>query len=465
MPEPNEAQEQTQDGQPVSLGEIGLTGLNRYGGQIREEFVPELKGKKGRKVYREMSENDPVVGAILFAIKQLVRGADWGVTPGGDEDVDEQAAEFLEQCIDDMSHSWESSVSEIISFLRYGWSYFEICWKVREGKDVMPTPEDPNPATSKYDDGLVGIRKLSIRAQDTLLGWMFDDSGGLRGMNQTAAPDFRPRFLPISKCLLFRTSEHKGNPEGRSILRSAYRPWFFKTNIEEIEAIGIERDLAGLPVMKVPFEVLKDDKYASLKTELENIIRNVRRDEQEGVLLPHDPDNPGAYEFTLMTTGGRRQFDTNEIILRYDARIAGVVLADFVMLGHEKVGSFALASEKRHMFEKAVLGWMDSICGVMNTHLVRRLFDINAAAFPGLEELPKITYSMPHVPTLQEVVEMVGELADAGAELFPNLTLTNFLLQLAGVPEIEESDANYAAGFEGTEVEGEKSALVERITA
>jgi len=462
MPEGTQTQE---NAAPITLGEIGLTGLSRYGGQIREEFVAELKGKKGQKVYREMAENDPVVGAILFAIEQLVRGADWSVQPGGDEEVDEKAAEFLEQCMDDMSHSWISFVTEVISFLRYGWSWFEICWKVRNGKEVLPTEEEPNPATSKYDDGLVGFRKLAIRSQETLLKWEFDEGGGLRGMWQSAAPDFTGRFMPISKSLLFRTTESKGDPQGRSILRSAYRPWHFKTCIEEIEAIGIERDLAGLPVMHVPFEVLKDAKYASLKAELEAIIRNVRRDEQEGVLLPHDPENPEAYKFELMTTGGRRQFNVNEIILRYDARIAGVVLADFVMIGHEKVGSFALATEKRHMFEKAVLGWMDSIKGVINTHLVPRLFDVNAAAFAGLEEYPEVIYAMPNVPTLEEVVDVIGKLADSGAELFPNLTLTNFILALAGLPEMEESDANEAAGFEGTQVEGAKSALMERITA
>lgn len=244
-------------------------------------------------------------------------------------------------------------------------------------------------------------------------------------------------------------------PTHNSILRSAYRPWFYKMNIEETEAIGVERDLAGLPVMYVPFEVLMDPSKAALKQSLEDIIQNVRRDEQEGVLMPVDPEHPELYKFELMTTGGTRQFDTNEIILRYDARIAGVVLADFVMIGHEAVGSFALATEKRHIFEKAVLGWMDAIAGVLNTHLVSRLFDINTAAFSGLEELPKIGYSMPHVPTLEEVVDTVTKLSDAGAELFPNLTLTNTILTLAGLPEVEEGDLNTIQEFEPTKTTSE----------
>ena len=48
--------------------EIGRIGQRRYGGIVYEEFLHELRGKKGIEVYREMSENDDVVGAILFAI-------------------------------------------------------------------------------------------------------------------------------------------------------------------------------------------------------------------------------------------------------------------------------------------------------------------------------------------------------------------------------------------------------------
>ena len=62
--------------------------------------------------------------------------------------------------------------------------------------------------------------------------------------------------IPRAKCLLFRPTAYKSNPEGRSILRTAYRPWYNLTQIENIEGIGIERDLAGLPVVKVPPEVM-----------------------------------------------------------------------------------------------------------------------------------------------------------------------------------------------------------------
>ena len=114
--------------------EIGRIGQRRYGGVIYEEFLHELRGKRGIEAYREMSENDDVVGAILFAIEMLVRQTDWNVEPGGDSQADIDAAEFVESCMDDMQSTWIDTISEILSFLTFGWSYHEIVYKRRMGR-------------------------------------------------------------------------------------------------------------------------------------------------------------------------------------------------------------------------------------------------------------------------------------------------------------------------------------------
>lgn len=59
--------------------EQGRIGQKRYGGIFYEEFLRELQGIRGVRVYQEMSENDDVIGAILFAIKMLIRQTSWSV--------------------------------------------------------------------------------------------------------------------------------------------------------------------------------------------------------------------------------------------------------------------------------------------------------------------------------------------------------------------------------------------------
>lgn len=416
--------------QPVDLIEIGRTGLERFGGNVYEEFLPDLTGTRAVKVYREMSENDPVVGAFLFAIDMLMRNVSWTVRPYSQRQEDLEAADFLKSCMEDMSMTWEDTISEILSMLVYGWSYHEIVYKIRAGDSLDPSRR------SRFADGRIGWRKLPIRAQESLYEWIFDEAGGIRGMVQQAPPDYELRTIPIEKALLFRTRAHKGNPEGRSILRNAYRAWYFKRHIEEIEGIGIERDLAGLPVAWVPPKLLSPNATPAermLLEEIKRIIVNVRRDEQEGVIFPlmFDDNNNKVYDFTLLSTGGQRQFNTDSIVARYDQRIAMTVMADFILLGHENVGSFALSSSKTNLFAVALGAWLQSIAGVFNRHAVPRLFELNGYR---LEALPQLEPGDIEVPDLQELGAYIQSLAGAGMPLFPDQALETYLRQVAGLP-------------------------------
>ena len=188
--------------------------------------------------------------------------------------------------------------------------------------------------------------------------------------------------------MLFRTESAKDNPEGRSILRNAYRPWYFKRRIQEIEAIGVERDLAGLPVFHAPNGIdiwdVNDPEMVNTHASLLKMVKNIRRDEYEGLVLPY------GYEFELVSTGGTRQFDTNAIINRYDTKIAQTVLADFIMLGHEKVGSFALSSDKTELFSVAISSFLDIICETFNSQGIPSLIDINGSYFEGITDYPKM---------------------------------------------------------------------------
>ena len=299
--------------------EYGRTGLYRFHtGWIYEEFLRELQGRRGIEVYKEMSENDDVIGAILFATEMLMRQCKWSIQEGGRSGPDLDATAFVQSCMNDMEETWSDFISEVLSFLTYGWSYHEIVYKRRMGNTKNPETR------SKYTDGLIGWRKLPIRSQDTLWEWQYDTKDNLLGLIQCAPPTYEQVFIPIEKALHFKTKSRKGNPEGRSILRNSYRSWYFKRRIQEIEGIGVERDLAGLPVLKAPENMdLWSDENKDQLAIAESIVRSVRRDEREGIVLP------SGWEFTLLSTGGRRQFDTNAIIERYDTRMAMTVLADF----------------------------------------------------------------------------------------------------------------------------------------
>lgn len=393
--------------------EIGRTGLNQTSGYIHEEFLTSLQGKKAIKVYKEMRDNDAIIGAVLFALENLVKQARWSVEPFDDSASAEDDAEFLDQCMHDMDRPWASLISDIMSMTVFGWSLFEPVYKIRNGDNRVAK------RSSLYSDGKIGWGKFGIRSQDSLDHWEIDEYGDVVAMVQRPAPDYKERRIPRERFVMFRTTSWKNNPEGRSILRNSYRQYYFKKRMEEIEGIGIERDLNGIPVVYVPPAILKagasDDEKRTLQ-QVEAMVKNIRNDAQAGIVLPalFDENSNQLFKLELLTTLGRRAFDLNATIQRMNKTIATSMLADFVLIGQESVGSFALASSKTKMFSVAIGSYMDEIAEQFNRVLIPRLFALNGKSS---EELPKLSHGDIETVDLDELAKFVNALSGAGMDL------------------------------------------------
>lgn len=411
---------------PVNFKQIGTTGLKRYGPYVYEEFIPELRWPYAGKIYQEMADNDPVIGAILYLAEMLIRGTSWSVEPASTSEADVEAAKFLESCMHDMDMSWANTISEILSMLTYGFSFHEIVYKIRRG------PNESSPRyNSKYSDGRIGWRRLPIRAQTSLYQWTFNNEGDVTAFVQMAEPDYKVVSIPMSKGLLFRTRISRDNPEGKSLLRNAYRPWFFKKHFEEIEGIGIERDLAGFPVLKAPQDLDlwndDDDRMVALRARAEELVASVRRDSEEGILLPY------GWELNLLSSGSSRQINIGETIDRYDNRIAITMLSDIILIGNNKAGSFALADTKQSMLAAALQAQLQNISDVFNNKAVPDLFKYNY--FPNITDFPKIVPGQIQTPSLKELALVLRAM---GLNIAGDMQLQNYLRHILGMPDLDQ---------------------------
>lgn len=412
--------------------EIGATGLQlATGGVVEEEIHPNLIGRQAIRTYRDMGDNDPVVGSILFAMDMLLRQVDWLPEQG---DATEEDVDFLMSCLEDMENSWADFISEILSMLRFGWSFHEIVYKLRG-------PTGPNGFPSKHSDGKIGWAKFPIRSQDTLQEWKFNpETGKVEGFVQLAPPLYKLVTIPMSKGLLFRTTTYKNNPEGRSMLRNAYRPWYFKNRIETIEGTGIERDLAGFPVIWVPAAYLADNASESEKAIInafKSIGANLRRDKQEYLIMPTAYDDFGnkMFDIELMSSSGGRTFDTGAIIQRYDQRIAMTVLGDFILLGHEKVGSFALSSDKTDLFAVSLGTILDTIEETLNRFAIPALWEMNGW---DPAKCPRLKHGDIEDRNLADLGQYLQNLTSMGMTLFPDEDLDKYLRKVAHLPDRSE---------------------------
>jgi hypothetical protein len=363
------------------LKEIGSTGLNEYGGVIQEDFLREWRGIEAYKRANEMRLNSPVVAALLGAIEQSIRRVQWQLTSDkGDQDP---RIVLWQAQVDHLRGGWSNFVMESLTCLPFGYALFEIVWQRQESYVIAG--------------------KLAPRGQDTVYRWIFDDNGELTGVVQMAAPRYTMAEIPLEKLIHLKTRAERGNPEGRSILRTAWIPYYYAKNISQIEAIGIERDLAGLPVINLPEGANTDTSDPnSDASKAAKLVRNIRQDEQAGVVLP------AGWELTLLSTGGSRQFDTDKIITRYESRILMTALAQFLMLGQQSVGSFSLSRDQTDLFVMSVNATADIIQEAINDQLLPRLMAVNGFAADGL----KLTHSPAGDVDLAALADVLQKLGD-----------------------------------------------------
>lgn len=405
----------------------GVNGLREFAGFIWEEPEVKLRGPAGMRVFARMAQT-PILAAGLHAIDTVIRGVDWTVMPAKADENEEPSPEAVEiadwvreMLLETGAQAWTDFVSEALSFCEFGYSLFEIIYERR-------------------DDGRIGVKDIQPRPQESVSGWVFDENQVLQAVKQTDPATGVEAVMPLEKCLHFVLKPRKRNPEGQSLIRAGYSSWKRMERLKLIEDIGIERDLTGVPVMYIPAAVLNN---AELKATYAKLVRDVRFNEQAGVLLPSDPwrDEKGqiiagsrAYELSLLSSNNTRSVQLQPVLDRCEAEMGRLLLTDFLLLGGGR-GAYALSKDKTDLFQRSVKALLSVIAGVANPKLIGRVCTLNGI---GKELWPSIKAGDPSPEDLAALAGYVSTLASAGAELFPDPALENELRQRGQLPARRE---------------------------
>ncbi len=414
---------------------LGVAGDNTHNGQIRaDEFLPELRGKKAIRKYREMRDNDSTVGAVMYSVEQILRDVELDVKPSNDSAEAQSEADFVKSILDDMDHTLDDHIAEAIGYLSYGFGWFEVMYKRRVG----PTERSPK-KHSKFTDGRIGVRKIASRAPWTINKFDVDQkTGDVLGIEQEVGFMGGKNYIPTNKSLYYRTTSLNGDPSGRSILRNAYTSYEYLNNLQAIEAIAVERELAGIPVARIPAEYLSGDASAAQSGfvhNLQQILRDVKFNEQGYIILPSDtyPDKDGSptnqrlVDVELMASNGKRNIDINPIVSRYQHDIARSMLSEFLLLGTSG-GSYALSKSKTDLFLRALESYIQAIVDVLNKQLVERLWQLNGLSY---DLMPTIAAGDVAPHDLREIASFLRNLNGAGIDVSSHPEVISDLMDIA----------------------------------
>jgi len=425
----------------VPLSELGGTGLRNSHGNIDEEVLRDLQWPNCINVYKQM-ESDALISGALYAIKQFIKSAEWKVEEynGPDKPADaKEQAEFLRTCLDDMEKSWSDVLEDVLSFLTYGFSVHEIVYKKRLGMQ----PPGRKQYRSRYNDGKIGWAKIPIRSQDSIDEFKTSPRGDLLAVHQKDYWNKIDVWIPADRFLLFRTSSYKDNPYGRSVLNGAYRAYYFRRNLEIMESIGVERNLSGIPVIRVPSDILSidaDDNAQKLRAMYETMGSMLKKNDQSYVMLPSDIYGNGdaatgnyIYDISLLRSDGTNLAAISPLIHRWDHRIMQSMLTDFILTGTESVGSYAMASSKVDAFKVSISSYLDTVANQFNEKAIPVLMKYNGW---DAEKAPTLKHHGVEKMSLEPLADILKKAGETGF-ITPDEGIENFIRELLGVGPME----------------------------
>jgi hypothetical protein len=421
-------------------------------------FVPDLDGWNGLRNLQRMAETDETIGAILWVFVSTLAQIEWKHVPcvndrevGPDHPDYERAtkwADFADSCLDDMEHSWGEHVEEALTMIWAGFAPCEIVFRKRDGE------------TCKYADGRWGYEGLYLRDQHTVADWMSGPDGKLTHMVQQTL--YRGRAeIPVWKLLHYRTSSVLNNPWGRSLLRNAYRVWTLKQRIQESEAVGIDREMCGMPVFDVPEELLLEaEKVGADGRPTPAAVRararieaakaaaqKMRFNQAAGLVLPSDvfedadgkPSDVRKYDFRIISSSGQRSIDARTAARDYDRATARTVLMQFLHLGDRAGGSNALSSDQSTLALRSLKWFGRKIADEYNRKALRLLWLMNASP---AKYRPRLEMGRIADETIDQIGLLVQRLADAEPLFAEDPALKEAVLDKAGLRQARRAVAD-----------------------
>lgn len=428
----------------ISLKEVGFIGLKSTNGYIIEEPNRAFRFPAMLKVVDEM-RNNPTVATCLTAYKLLMNRAQWDVeAPVGATPQQIERANFVKTVMHDMDSSWQSTVSSWFPALEYGYHIAEKVYRRRLTKNG-----------SKFNDGLVGLKKLAPRSQTSITRWKFSDDGrDLVGVEQTLrymdkAYLFTDQLderglisIPREKFLLFNTGSTNDNPEGNSILKTVYLAYKQLTLLQDQELLGVAKDVAGVLKITAPPRYFDPSASAADKAVLASyqaIINNYNAGTQRGFLLPAmtDPETKTPmFTYELMEEKGQAKFNIELIIKRLQGDIMSALSCDLLKMGMDTAGSFSLQDGDSNILTLAVSYRLQEMADVLNNDLIPQLFSMNGWTDT---DLPKFVFGDISSTSMEESSKFLQRVMSVGG-LEMDRGVYNKIRQYGGF-ELKPADA------------------------
>lgn len=402
--------------------ETGASGTENFGGTIvGEEYNPQLLAPAGYRIYDEMRMSDPDVQASLEILKTPIMSANWTVqAPENATPQEQEVADFCQSALFErgaMSDTWKYFLEHALMSLDYGVMPFEKVFTLGE-------------------DGRVRLRRLAPRLPKTIQKWLIDEKDGtgkLTAVEQLTLKDGKFANIPIpaTSMAIFVRRREGDNWWGRSVLRTAYKPWYYKCQAEKAEAVRIYRYGVGVPVAS------RDKDYgpkAGELEEVEQIAKGIVSHERSYIVT----NTNWSWEILVPQGGGGDVAGTRDAIDRHGKSIMRNVLAEFMAGGASDGLNSGRTRTLANVFASQLYSTAEDIIGVLDLDVLRPLCNFNFLMEAQKLRYPSIVANDVTDVDVKQLADILGRLS-ALKVVTADDDLEAFVRKLLGLPAMMEA--------------------------
>ena len=414
---------------------VGVAGTAIYGGYIQEnEESAELTGSQRYKTFSEILANVSIAAAGVRYFLNLVAKAQWSFTPS-EADVDGYYAEMAEEILlKDPKTPWHRIVRRGAMYRFYGFSIQE--WTAR-----------------RRADGIITFLDIAPRAQKTIERWDVSENGEVLGALQRSPQTMQEIYLPRSKLLYAVDDTLSDSPEGLGLFRHLVAPAKRLWRYEQLEGVGFETDLRGVPVGYGPFTKLAQMVNSGEITEAQRIqiekpmrefIKNHVKGPKLGMLLDSQPyqsedeaSTPSStpqWKLDLLTASGGSLEALASAIMRVNKEIARVLGVEQLLLGEGSAGSFALSRDKTQSLFLTADSTLSELVNMVTTDALWTIWQLNGW---DPKFMPEIGNEAVRYQDIEQITAALRDMAQAGAVLAPDDPAINDVRDLLGISAVD----------------------------
>lgn len=373
------------------------------------------------EIFEEMG-NDQAVATAIDSRRQEINAANWALSTASEAPNAQEILEFVEDnlypVLDDLIR-WLGGGA-----LQYGFGAVEPVyqWADRPVADVISRGKVNRP--TKTDRGrrlyLAKIAHLRQRSVDT---FKISPTGDLESAVQYSfnGQTFRRVEIPAEKLLLWTYNRQGDDYWGVPPARHCFKGWSFKSQVEKLNLLHLDRFGVGLPVVEEGegWNQVERDRMAAFLASWRS---------GGGNFLMH----PAGGAIQVVSDDGKTTLSMLEWVKYYDLAIAKTYLTQQTELGSTNTGARAVGETMLEQLGGIVQADCEDLGTIINQRLVKRLVDWN---YGPQDAYPQFTPSQ-RVKIGGGIATMLTTLIGSNA-IHPRPEDEAFLRDAFGLPEVE----------------------------